>query len=158
MPPSPRYLYAVLAGHDFQEGVKNYRDLVYLNGTLDLWDDSMGAFQDMIETREKAYAERLPRADALLASGDRRGSCSSAMSRSRTSCAASKRSTTSRRWAPSAEREQWARIQRVEAGSRAPRTRLKTPSCARAWRWSRACCSSGSTTPTGRACGRSTAG
>ena len=70
MPPSPRYLYAVLAGYDFQEGLKNYRDLVYLNGTLERWDDSMGAFQDMIETREKAYAERLPRADALLASGD----------------------------------------------------------------------------------------
>src|SRR5438046_289216 len=67
--PESRYLYAVLAGHDFQEGLKNYRDLLYLNGTLERWGDSMGAFQDMIETRERAYAERLPRADALLASG-----------------------------------------------------------------------------------------
>jgi tetratricopeptide (TPR) repeat protein len=47
LPDSPEsaYLYGVLAGYDFQEGVKNYRDLVYLNGTLDLWDDSMGAFR-----------------------------------------------------------------------------------------------------------------
>ncbi|HET9328891.1 MAG TPA: tetratricopeptide repeat protein, partial [Steroidobacteraceae bacterium] len=35
------YLYAVLAGHDFQEGVKNYRDLVYLDSTLQRWGDSM---------------------------------------------------------------------------------------------------------------------
>src|SRR5262249_26389101 len=63
------YLYAVLAGHDFQEGVKNYRDMVYLGSTLEHWGDSMDAFQDMIETRERAYAERLPRVDALLASG-----------------------------------------------------------------------------------------
>ena len=67
--PESRYLYAVLAGHDFQEGLKNYRDLVYMGGTLERWGDSMGAFEDMIDTRERAYAERLPRADALLASG-----------------------------------------------------------------------------------------
>ena len=67
-PESP-YLYAVLAGHDFQEGLKNYRDLVYMGGTLERWGDSLSAFEDMIDTREHAYAERLPRADALLASG-----------------------------------------------------------------------------------------
>jgi hypothetical protein len=67
--PEAPYLYGVLAGHDFQEGVKNYRDLVYMSGTLERWSDSMVAYQDMIETRERAYAERVPRTDALLASG-----------------------------------------------------------------------------------------
>ena len=67
--PESRYLYAVLAGHDFQEGLKNYRDLIYMAHTLDRWGDSMEAFDDMISTRERAYAERLPRVDALLASG-----------------------------------------------------------------------------------------
>ena len=67
--PESRYLYAVLAGHDFQEGLKNYRDLVFMSHTLDKWGDSMEAFGDMIDTRERAYAERLPRVDALLASG-----------------------------------------------------------------------------------------
>ncbi len=67
--PESRYLYTVLAGHDFQEGLKNYRDLVFMGHTLDRWDDSMEAFGDMIDTREHAYAERLPRADALLTSG-----------------------------------------------------------------------------------------
>jgi tetratricopeptide (TPR) repeat protein len=64
--PQSRYFYAVLADNDFQEGLKNYRDLTFLGDVLHRWDDSMDAFGAMIETREKAYGERLPRADALL--------------------------------------------------------------------------------------------
>jgi hypothetical protein len=67
--PESRYLYTVLAGHDFQEGLKNYRDLSYLGTTLTRWGESMEAFGNMIDTRERAYAERLPKTDALLASG-----------------------------------------------------------------------------------------
>jgi hypothetical protein len=66
--PESRYLYAILAGHDFQEGLKNYRDLTYMQRTLGEWADNMEAFADMIDARERAYAERLPRVDALLAS------------------------------------------------------------------------------------------
>ena len=32
--PQSRYLYHLLAGHDFQEGLKNYRDLAFMGGTL----------------------------------------------------------------------------------------------------------------------------
>jgi hypothetical protein len=67
--PESRYLYHLLAGHDFQEGLKNYRDLAFLGGTLAKWQDSIVAFDDMLDTREKAYAERVPQADAVLASG-----------------------------------------------------------------------------------------
>ncbi|HEY5101304.1 MAG TPA: hypothetical protein VII70_00860, partial [Steroidobacteraceae bacterium] len=42
--PESRYLYTVLAGHDFQEGLKNYRDLVFLGHTLDRWGDNMQAY------------------------------------------------------------------------------------------------------------------
>jgi len=66
--PESRYLYAILAGHDFQEGLKNYRDLGYMQRTLAEWAQSMDAFADMIDARQRAYAERLPRVDALLAS------------------------------------------------------------------------------------------
>jgi lipopolysaccharide biosynthesis regulator YciM len=65
--PQSRYLYSLLADNDFQEGLKNYRDLGYLGGTLKRWDESMDAFRAMIDTRQQAYSERLPRADALLA-------------------------------------------------------------------------------------------
>ena len=67
--PESRYLYTIMAGHDFQEGLKNYRDLTFLGSTLDHWSDSTQAFGDMIDTRERAYAQRLPRVDKLLASG-----------------------------------------------------------------------------------------
>ena len=65
--PQSRYLYSLLADNDFQEGLKNYRDLNFLQHGLLKWDDSMDAFAAMIDTRERAYAEQLPRADALLA-------------------------------------------------------------------------------------------
>lgn len=67
--PESRYLYTMLAGHDFQEGLKNFRDLTFMGKTLDRWGDNMEAFGDMIDTRERAYAERTPKVDALLASG-----------------------------------------------------------------------------------------
>jgi len=67
--PESRYLYAIMAGHDFQEGLKNFRDLTFLGTTLDVWSDSSQAFGDMIDTRERAYAQRLPQVDQLLASG-----------------------------------------------------------------------------------------
>jgi hypothetical protein len=112
--PESRYLYAVLAGHDFQEGLKNYRDLVYLSGRLETWDDNMVAFQDMIETRERAYGERLPRADALLASG-----AVEKLQQRNVMLANELRTIESQHdmaalGTPS-EREQWARVQRVEA-------------------------------------------
>jgi hypothetical protein len=111
--PESRYLYTVLAGHDFQEGLKNYRDLVYMSGTLDHWDDSMGAFQDMIDTRERAHAERLPRVDALLASN------AVGKLQQRDLALETELSTIEARHDVAAlgtdtEREQWARVQRVE--------------------------------------------
>jgi hypothetical protein len=67
--PESRYLYAVLAGYDFQVGLRSYRDMLYMDDTMARWDDSMDAFRSMIDTREKAYQERLPAADSLLGSG-----------------------------------------------------------------------------------------
>jgi len=65
--PQSRYLYGLLADNDFQEGLKNYRDLGYLGGSLTRWQQSMDAFGAMIDTREQAYGQRLPRADGMLA-------------------------------------------------------------------------------------------
>ncbi len=65
--PQSRYLYALLADNDFQEGLKNYRDLASFGATLERWNDSMDAFNAMLDTRERAYAQRIPQADALLA-------------------------------------------------------------------------------------------
>ena len=67
--PESRYLFPILAGNDFQEGLKNFRDLAYLGSTLARWDENMVVYNDMIDAREKAYATRIPRIDELLSSG-----------------------------------------------------------------------------------------
>ncbi len=68
--PESRYLYALLASNDFQEGLKNYRVLNYMTRNLETWRDSLTAFDDIIDTKQKAYTERVPKADAVLASTD----------------------------------------------------------------------------------------
>jgi tetratricopeptide (TPR) repeat protein len=65
-----RYLYELLASNRFQEGLKNYRDLLQLNRNLDRWVDSLGAFDDILDTRQRAYAQRLPLIESSLASVD----------------------------------------------------------------------------------------
>jgi lipopolysaccharide biosynthesis regulator YciM len=113
--PEAPYIYTVLAGHDFQEGVKNYRDLAYLNGTLERWGDSMGAYEDMIATRERAYAERIPRVDGLLASGALAKLQQRDVALENDLHTIEAQHDVAALGTP-AEREQWARVQRVEAG------------------------------------------
>lgn len=111
--PQSRYLYAVLAGHDFQEGLKNYRDLAFMHERLGAWTQSMAAFHDMIDARQKAYAERVPAADALLATAAperierERGELESKLD-------AIERNHDAAALGTADERDQWARIQRVE--------------------------------------------
>ncbi len=112
--PESRYLYSVLAGHDFQEGLKNYRDLVFMAHTLERWSDSMEAFGDMIDTREHAYAERIPRVDALLASDAvERLSQRRADLESRVNAIELNKDVAA--VGSDEERDQWARILKVEA-------------------------------------------
>jgi tetratricopeptide (TPR) repeat protein len=65
-----RYLYELLASNRFQEGLKNYRDLLQLNRNLERWTESLGAFDDILDTRQRAYLQRLPIIDSSLASVD----------------------------------------------------------------------------------------
>jgi hypothetical protein len=60
----------LLSTHEFQEGLKNYRDLNYMLRNLDEWQQSVDVYANMLETREQAYAERLPRVEETLARAD----------------------------------------------------------------------------------------
>lgn len=68
--PETRYLYHLLASHQFQEGLKNYRDLRIMQRNLDGWRESLAAFDEMVATREQASSEREPRKAATLAATD----------------------------------------------------------------------------------------
>ena len=68
--PESRYLYQLLASNEFQEGLKNYRELNFMSRNLDNWRADVSAYDDMLDTRQEAYKRRLPRADAVLAATD----------------------------------------------------------------------------------------
>jgi hypothetical protein len=68
--PHTRYLYHLLASHEFQEGLKNYRDLRLMQRSLEHARESLAAFGDMVEAREQAAEARAPRRDAALAETD----------------------------------------------------------------------------------------
>ena len=59
--PHARLLTPVIAGNEFQEAFKNYRDLQFLAHNLADWHDNLGVFGDMLATRRQAFSERLPR-------------------------------------------------------------------------------------------------
>jgi len=65
--PESRYLYALLASNEFQEGLKNYRELNFMSRNLSDWRGDVSAYDDMLDTRQEAYNRRVPKADAVLA-------------------------------------------------------------------------------------------
>jgi len=71
--PQTRYLYHLLASHEFQEGLKNYRDLRIMQRNLEGWRESLAAFDEMVTTREQAASLIEPRRRDTLASTDLAG-------------------------------------------------------------------------------------
>jgi tetratricopeptide (TPR) repeat protein len=68
--PESRYLYHLLATNEFQEGLKNYRELKFMSKNIDDWREVLAAFDSMLDTRQKAYDKELPKADAVMAATD----------------------------------------------------------------------------------------
>jgi tetratricopeptide (TPR) repeat protein len=68
--PESRYLFHLLARNEFQEGLKNYRMMRYMERNLDGWATSVDAFDDMLATRQQRYAEKMPIVAEKLASVD----------------------------------------------------------------------------------------
>jgi tetratricopeptide (TPR) repeat protein len=68
--PESRYLYHLLATNEFQEGLKNYRELKFMSKNLDDWREVLDAYDSMLDTRQRAYSEEVPKADALMSATD----------------------------------------------------------------------------------------
>ncbi|MDQ6684549.1 MAG: tetratricopeptide repeat protein [Pseudomonadota bacterium] len=58
--PHARHLAQILAQHEFQEALKNYRDLRFLSKNLEDWRDKLVVFEDMLASKRAAFAKRLP--------------------------------------------------------------------------------------------------
>jgi hypothetical protein len=58
------HLASLLAQHEFQEAIKNYRDLRFLAQNLEEWQEKLAVFDDMLNNRRARFAKRLPLAQA----------------------------------------------------------------------------------------------
>jgi len=58
--PSGRYLVDILSSHSFQEALKDYRDLGYLQQLLNQWLENIDLYYDMVDARRLAYQQRSP--------------------------------------------------------------------------------------------------
>ena len=64
--PALRYQLELLATHEFQEAIKNYRDLLALESNLDSWARSIDAYDEMLAARKARYAAHEPEAAKAL--------------------------------------------------------------------------------------------
>jgi hypothetical protein len=110
--PETRYLYHLLASNEFQEGLKNYRDLKEMQRNLGAWGQSLEAFNDMIETRRRSHVENQPKLRQVLGGVDvdKLESSRNELG-SRLSSIESDNDVVG--LASAAEHEQWARIERL---------------------------------------------
>jgi hypothetical protein len=68
--PHTRYLYQLLASHEFQEGLRNYRDLRIMQDNLARWSGSLEAFDEMVAARERLAEVREVRKAEFMAATD----------------------------------------------------------------------------------------
>ena len=54
------YLYSLMATHEFQNVLKNYQDLLYLQYVLNRWQHNLPAYSLMLQERRRAYQQKLP--------------------------------------------------------------------------------------------------
>jgi tetratricopeptide (TPR) repeat protein len=111
--PESRYLYQLLASNEFQEGLKNYRELNFMSRNLADLRESISAYDDMLDTRQEKYRQRVPKAEAALAATDL-----DALNRKRVDFESRineiEKSTDVAALGTPAEQQTWARLKRIE--------------------------------------------
>lgn len=111
--PETRYLYHLLATHEFQEGLKNYRDLLLMQRNLASWSLSVAAFEDMVDTRRRAFKERMPVLQQTLDTVDL-DALEAHKNELESRLKAVERDDDTAGLATAREREQWVKIERIE--------------------------------------------
>lgn len=111
--PETRYLYHLLASHEFQEGLKNFRDLRLMRRNLATWSLSVQAFADMIDTRNRAFDQRVPGLRSTLDTIDL-DAMEAHKNELESRLTAAERDDDVAALATSREKAQWAKIERIE--------------------------------------------
>ena len=111
--PETRYLYHLLATHEFQEGLKNYRDLLLMQRNLATWSLSVEAFENMVDTRRRAYALRTPVLQQTLDTVDL-DAMENHKNEMESRLTGIERDNDSAALATDREHEQWQKIERIE--------------------------------------------
>ncbi len=68
--PHTAHLVPLLADNPFQEAFRHLRDLRFLGGNLQQWQDNLATYTDMLDNRKAAFAERLPKVRAQAGAVD----------------------------------------------------------------------------------------
>ncbi|MCY7315531.1 MAG: hypothetical protein LH480_07895, partial [Rubrivivax sp.] len=68
--PHTAHLVPLLADNPFQEAFRHLRDLRFLAGNLQQWQDNLATYTDMLDNRKAAFAERLPKVRAQAGAVD----------------------------------------------------------------------------------------
>ena len=68
--PHVAHLAPLLAGPAFQEAFKNLRDLQFLDGNLEEWQNNLAAYADMLNNRRRAFEQKLPAVRANTGAAD----------------------------------------------------------------------------------------
>ncbi|HEY4366859.1 MAG TPA: hypothetical protein VGN07_06450 [Steroidobacteraceae bacterium] len=111
--PETRYLYHLLASNEFQEGLKNYRDLRLMQRNLAGWQLSVAAFNDMVDTRRRAYEQRQPMLQDTLGKVDM-DALEARKSELESRVAAIERGNDTAALATGRELEQWRKIEHID--------------------------------------------
>lgn len=64
--PALRYQLTLMSSHDFQEAVKNYRDLLVLQENLSGWTSDIATYDDMLTGRQARFEAHRPAAQQAL--------------------------------------------------------------------------------------------
>ena len=113
MPGAP-YLIEVLASNAFQEQLKNYRDLAFLDRQLERWLHDIGLLRDMVDTRRQANEQRVPRVRERLGLNEA-ATLESRFRTFRDKLAAQTKSNDPLGLATTKERRQWEKLISMEA-------------------------------------------
>jgi hypothetical protein len=111
--PETRYLYHLLATHEFQEGLKNYRDLRLMQRNLAAWSLSVQAFNDMVDTRSRAFDQRQSGLQSTLDAVDL-DAMEAHKNELESRLSLAERDNDVAALATSREQEQWAKVEQIE--------------------------------------------